>query len=314
MRSLAFLTALALVSVQLVSSAPPNWDAEEKRDVVWVTDIATRTKYVFTTDIVTKARDAPHFMHGNNPWNNKHNGPVDHNPNKPGTQKKPAPKDSNPNKPGIQHGPPARAGDHQPKNKDDSKKPKPGPQPGKNMKNRLKAGNNSGTKPTGQGYQAEVLQCHNVHRSNHSAPALTWSPSLASTAQKIASTCNYGHSMNIDGGGYGQNIAAGVGPGNIAKIISDMFYNHELPAFGDQYGVANPTGFEKWGHFSQVVWKKTSEVGCHTCDCSKKGGLKNVGGNVAPWFTVCNYKSPGNVAGQYGQNIGRPLGRPTVGH
>lgn len=354
MRSLSLLTALALVSVQLASSAPPNWDVEDKRDIVWVTDIATQTNYVFTTDIVTKTRNAPHLMKGNNPWaqhpqaHQQQPGQVDHNPNKPGIKGKPVGQDANPKKPGVQKGPPANRGNGKPgrpgqpgkpgvqhgppamsgngrpgqpgkpgNNNGDKNKPnpqpKPGAQPNKNRKQRVKAGTGNGGSPKGGNYQAEVLRCHNAHRANHSAPALKWSPSLAATAQKIASSCTFAHNTGVDGGGYGQNLAAGVDPANIAKVISNMFYNNELAAFGDQYGAANPSGFEKWGHFSQVVWKKTSEVGCHTCDCSKKGGLTNVGGGVPPYFTVCNYKAPGNVGGQYAQNVGRPLGRPTIG-
>jgi uncharacterized protein YkwD len=39
------------------------------------------------------------------------------------------------------------------------------------------------------------LHHHNIHRANHSAPDLTWSDSLAATAQKIGETCVYAHSM-----------------------------------------------------------------------------------------------------------------------
>lgn len=49
--------------------------------------------------------------------------------------------------------------------------------------------------------------------------------------------------------------------------------------------------FEKWGHFSQIVWKGTTHVGCYTAHCPN--GLGNVGSDVSPYFTVCNYKNPG---------------------
>ena len=60
------------------------------------------------------------------------------------------------------------------------------------------------------------------------------------------------------------------------------------------YGEANPdmTNFDLFGHFTQIVWKSTSAVACVTQDCSGQG-LANVGGDVAPYFTVCNYMSPG---------------------
>ena len=57
--------------------------------------------------------------------------------------------------------------------------------------------------------------------------------------------------MGKNGGGYGQNIAAGVSAAGISHIISDQFYNAEINDFGNQYGKAHPTGFEQWGHFSE---------------------------------------------------------------
>lgn len=98
----------------------------------------------------------------------------------------------------------------------------------------------------------------------------------------------------MDGGGYGQNIAAGVPSDNISAVITDLFYNSEEPLFAAQYGLDDPdmSEFEKWGHFTQIVWQGTTEVGCWTEDCSSKG-LVNTGTGVSPWFTVCNYKNPG---------------------
>ncbi|KEQ76733.1 PR-1-like protein [Aureobasidium namibiae CBS 147.97] len=160
-------------------------------------------------------------------------------------------------------------------------------------------------------YQERVVDHHNVHRANHSAPALEWDSALAATAAKIAATCVYAHSMDVDGGNYGQNIAAGVEANNVSAVITELFYNGEVGYYTNLYGQANPdmTNFEKWGHFSQLVWKGTTKVGCATQYCS--GGLANVGQYVSPHFTVCNYGAPGNYAGEYADNIGASLNQAT---
>lgn len=48
---------------------------------------------------------------------------------------------------------------------------------------------------TNDAYVSTVLKHHNVHRGNHSASFLAWSPALAETAKRIASTCVYGHNV-----------------------------------------------------------------------------------------------------------------------
>lgn len=171
-----------------------------------------------------------------------------------------------------------------------------------------KAADSSEAAPTD--YSGKVVYHHNVHRANHSAPDVTWSDDLYQCAKTIASSCVYAHNVDVNGGGYGQNIAAGVSEDNIGSVISDMFYNGEAPLY-TYYGSEPDMGnFEGWGHFSQIVWKGTTEVACYTQYCP--GGLANTGGGVSPYFTVCNYKGPGNYAGQYSDNVLAPLGEATI--
>ncbi|KZF20631.1 PR-1-like protein [Xylona heveae TC161] len=167
----------------------------------------------------------------------------------------------------------------------------------------------SGSSPSD--YASTVLYHHNVHRANHTVSDLQYNDTLADIASQIASSCVYAHNTQTGGGGYGQNIAAGVDASGIDKIISDMFYNGEINYFDGLYGQANPdmTNFEKWGHFSQIVWKDTTSVGCATHQCSS---LANTGSNVPPYFTVCNYYPPGNYGGEYADNVQKPKGDQTV--
>jgi len=159
----------------------------------------------------------------------------------------------------------------------------------------------------------EVLQYHNIHRANHSAPPLTWNQDLANIASTIAQSCVFGHNVAAGGGGYGQNIAAGTPAHQVGAAISNEFYTGEEPLFGKLglYGEANPTDdFGRWGHFTQLVWKDTQSVGCATQHCP--GGVGKTGGGVEPYFTVCNYEKPGNVEGEYAKNVLRPLGKASI--
>lgn len=100
---------------------------------------------------------------------------------------------------------------------------------------------------------------------------------------------------------YGQNIGFGVEAEKVGEMITNLMYNDEINYFPKPYGAASPAmdAFDKWGHFSQIVWKGTTHVGCATVVCPSLG---NAGGSNVP-FTVCNYSPPGNYDGEYGDNV-----------
>jgi uncharacterized protein YkwD len=159
---------------------------------------------------------------------------------------------------------------------------------------------------------------HNIHRVNHSAPALSWSDSLASYAAQAAGRCVFEHDTKPGGGGYGQNLAmygssdtveSEGGGKSLADAITGMWYNGEAWQFPG-YGSATPdmSAFDKWGHFSQVIWAGTKEVGCHVQYCEKG----TMFASMAAWYTVCNYAPAGNVGSQYAKNVLPPLNRATV--
>jgi hypothetical protein len=78
----------------------------------------------------------------------------------------------------------------------------------------------------------------------------------------------------------------------LADATTNMWYNGEVDLFlPSYYGEANPdfSNFDAWGHFSQLVWKSTTKIGCATQYC--EAGTMYSG--MSSWFTVCNYAAEG---------------------
>ncbi|KAK7725880.1 hypothetical protein SLS63_007872 [Diaporthe eres] len=160
---------------------------------------------------------------------------------------------------------------------------------------------------------------HNIHRANNSAPAMTWGSTYAGYAATVAASCKFAHDLTPGGGGYGQNIAmyASTDASSlteetiIAQAITEMWYNGELDLYpSSAYGQANPdfANFEAWGHYSQIVWVGSTQVGCAAQYCAP--GSMNP--SMGAWYSVCNYYPAGNVNGAYGKNVLPPTKQATV--
>lgn len=134
----------------------------------------------------------------------------------------------------------------------------------------------------------EWLQAHNSYRTLHGVGPVTWSETVAANAQTYANTCPSSHST---GSWYGENLAfASYNMG--ASAVVKMWYDEE-----PDYDYNNPGFSSGIGHFTQVVWKGTTEIGCgFVTGCS--GSWANV------W--VCQYNPQGNVLGQFAENVFPP--------
>ncbi|KAF8912841.1 CAP domain-containing protein [Gymnopilus junonius] len=133
------------------------------------------------------------------------------------------------------------------------------------------------------------LAGHNTIRAQHGASPLTWNDNLASKAQQWANNCKFVHSGGSLGP-FGENLAAGTGSDyGIATAIKS--WTDEV----SQYNPNNPVP----SHFTQVVWKATTEVGCAVQSCS---GIFAASFGLAKFF-VCEYSVQGNVIGEFAQNV-----------
>lgn len=138
---------------------------------------------------------------------------------------------------------------------------------------------------SGDNFRTSCLNSTNTFRRQHNATALTWNTTLATTAAHLTEPCNFKHS----GGPNGENIAAGYA--NVTAAIDGWGNERAKENYGD--GKFS----EDTGHFTQLVWKATRTVGCARKDCQELG-----------WFLVCEYWPPGNVEGQFKEQVQKQVG------
>jgi hypothetical protein len=94
--------------------------------------------------------------------------------------------------------------------------------------------------------------------------------------------------------GVGENLDLGYSP----VITSVNGWGLERT----QYDWSNPGFSEATGHFTQLVWKATTSVGCGRTNCLGENNLPN----NPDYFVVCQYYPPGNIVnpGFFAANVG----------
>jgi uncharacterized protein YkwD len=150
------------------------------------------------------------------------------------------------------------------------------------------------TTSTNSAFAQELLTAHNQYRTAVGATALTWSPALTTTAQQWADqlAANGGslaHSDRSQRNGAGENLAAGGPPSaySLTDLVDLWGAEQQFFISGLPFPAVSITG--NWadvGHYTQIIWRNTTEVGC---------GVAIGGGQE---ILVCHYNPSGNVTGQ----------------
>lgn len=143
-------------------------------------------------------------------------------------------------------------------------------------------------------FAQSFLDAHNEARAtatptpSPALPELAWSTSLAETAQAWAERCVFEHSSND----YGENLAVlsarDVDADTAAEVVG--LWDGERADY--DYGSNGCAAGAQCGHYTQLVWRDTVNVGCGVADCANIGGF----GPGTLW--VCNYDPPGNWLGE----------------
>jgi uncharacterized protein YkwD len=142
---------------------------------------------------------------------------------------------------------------------------------------------------------SEMLSAHNKIRAEVGVPKLSWSTELAKSAEVWSQTlkaegCKMRHDYNTD---YGENIYwQQQSGGDISDLISSpttavTWWAAEESNYN--YDKNTCTKGEQCGHYTQIVWSDTTDVGCGVSSCTLNNKRTDI------W--VCRYNPGGNIIG-----------------
>jgi pathogenesis-related protein 1 len=145
----------------------------------------------------------------------------------------------------------------------------------------------------------EMVAAHNRWRKTVGAPPLTYSAKLAASAQKWANHLQHSNHCRMQhskpDGKYGENLfwASAIEWSDGKREQQKISPNKVVDDWGSEradYNYKNNrcTKGKVCGHYTQLVWKSTTTVGCAVAVC--KDSREQV------W--VCQYQPPGNWVGK----------------
>lgn len=144
----------------------------------------------------------------------------------------------------------------------------------------------------------EMVAAHNRWRKTVGAPALTYSTELAASAQawanhlKQSNHCQMQHSQ--PDGRFGENLywASAVEWSDGRRELQKVSPKTVVDDWGNEradydYKNNSCTKGKMCGHYTQVIWKTTTTVGCAIAVCE----------DTREQVWVCRYQPPGNLVG-----------------
>uniref|UniRef100_A0A3Q2DQD9 Cysteine rich secretory protein 3 n=1 Tax=Cyprinodon variegatus TaxID=28743 RepID=A0A3Q2DQD9_CYPVA len=137
--------------------------------------------------------------------------------------------------------------------------------------------------------QTEIVNKHNTLRRGVNPTAsnmmkMSWNKEAAANAQAWAATCSMQHSSSSS-----REITSGCGE-NLYMSSSKNTWSNAIQTWYNEvkdyrYGVGSTNGGVV-GHYTQVVWAKSNQVGCAMAYCPN---------SKYKYFYVCHYCPPSEI-------------------
>ncbi|XP_060866910.1 Golgi-associated plant pathogenesis-related protein 1-like isoform X1 [Metopolophium dirhodum] len=142
----------------------------------------------------------------------------------------------------------------------------------------------------------EALDRHNFYRKKHNVPPLKINSKLNDISQnwadELAKRDVASHRPN---NAYGENIYTIKSTEQVTELGTkavNSWYN-EIKFFDFQGSNNDMAACTKSFHFTQLIWKDSSELGVGASKSSKSGKL----------YVVCNYDPHGNIRSQFKDQV-----------
>lgn len=141
-------------------------------------------------------------------------------------------------------------------------------------------------------YAQSLLQAHNAARTAVKAPPLSWDPVLADDAmvwaKHLAATSKFEHDSQAGRNPrQGENLWMGTkGAYSHAEMAASWVDEKQYFRAGTFPKVSSTGNWADVGHYTQVIWKNTTSMGCA------------IASNASDDYLVCRYAPAGNVLGQ----------------
>ncbi|XP_066911241.1 uncharacterized protein [Clytia hemisphaerica] len=144
-------------------------------------------------------------------------------------------------------------------------------------------------------FKNDILKTHNTYRKTHRSNPLKWSNKLQANAQRWADKlAKKGYLQHENQSEEGENIACMKGAELTGERAATMWYDEVK-----YYDYSKPTFSSKTGHFTQLVWNGSTELGVGRATASN--GMQ---------FVVARYNPPGNILGKFPDNVFSSNGKP----